>query len=165
MIITCPSCNAKYKIPEERLKDKDSMKVKCKKCSHVFIVTQDQEKEKGVLDEVAIKAKEQKPATTTVSEGEDKKKTEFETFLETLLPHERKSHLDARRLARVLASDMVAYNKEKIEKGRRDSNLVEVLKPEIRKSWSLYKRRVSPSILEKTDYFLEALNEIVLGEK
>ncbi len=165
MIITCPSCNAKYKIPEERLQDKDSMKVKCKKCSHVFTVTQDQEKEKGVLDEVAVKAKEQKPTSTSIPEGEDKKKTEFETFLETLLPHERKAHLDARRLARVLASDMVAYNKEKIEKGRRDSNLVEVLKPEIRKSWSLYKRRVSPSILEKTDYFLEALNEIVLGEK
>ncbi|MBN1232598.1 MAG: zinc-ribbon domain-containing protein [Candidatus Coatesbacteria bacterium] len=165
MIITCPSCGAKYKIPEERISEKESMRVKCKKCSNVFTVSQEQEKEKVVLDKIAEQSKDTKTSPAATQETDEKKKSEFESFLEALPPQERKAHMDARRLARVLASDIVAYNKEKIEKGRKDSNLVEVLKPEIRKSWSLYKRRIPPQIIDKTDYFLEALNEIVLGEK
>ncbi len=37
MIVTCPNCSKKYQIPEEKLGGK-SRRLKCKKCSEVFIV-------------------------------------------------------------------------------------------------------------------------------
>lgn len=42
MIIACPSCNARYKVKDELIKEKGK-KVKCKKCSAIFKAFRDQE--------------------------------------------------------------------------------------------------------------------------
>jgi hypothetical protein len=80
-----------------------------------------------------------------------------------LSPEERVKHERARRLARVLASDIAIYNKEKCQRGIRDGNLVSVLGYEIKKSWEVYKERVTPDLANSTPYFRDALNEM-LGE-
>ncbi|HEY7727544.1 MAG TPA: hypothetical protein VID50_03745 [Candidatus Eisenbacteria bacterium] len=82
---------------------------------------------------------------------------------EGLAPADRAKHERARRLARVLASDIVIYNKEKCQRGTRDGNLVAVLGYEIKKSWEVYKERVTPELANSTPYFRDALNEM-LGE-
>lgn len=82
---------------------------------------------------------------------------------EGLRPEERARHERARRLARVLASDIAIYNKDKCERGVRDGNLVAVLGYEIKKSWEVYKERVTPELANSTPYFRDALNEM-LGE-
>jgi predicted Zn finger-like uncharacterized protein len=82
---------------------------------------------------------------------------------EGLSPEDRVKHERARRLARVLASDIAIYNKEKCERGVRDGNLVAVLGYEIKKSWEVYKERVTPELANSTPYFRDALNEM-LGE-
>jgi predicted Zn finger-like uncharacterized protein len=82
---------------------------------------------------------------------------------EGLAPAERAKHERARRLARVLASDIAIYNKDKCERGMRDGNLVAVLGYEIKKSWEVYKERVTPDLANSTPYFRDALNEM-LGE-
>jgi predicted Zn finger-like uncharacterized protein len=80
---------------------------------------------------------------------------------EGLAPEERKRHEKARRLARVLASDIAIYNREKRDRGILEGNLVAVLGYEIKKSWDIYKERVGADFANGTPYFRDALNEIV----
>jgi len=85
---------------------------------------------------------------------------------EGLSPEDMQRHERARRLARVLASDIAIYNREKRERGIRDGNLVAVLGYEIKKSWETYKERVGTDFANSTPYFRDALNEIVAeGQK
>ena len=78
---------------------------------------------------------------------------------------ERLKHERARRFARVLASDIAIYNKEKKERGVKDGNLVAVLGYEIKKSWEVYKERVTPELANSTPYFRDALNEMLAEGK
>jgi hypothetical protein len=84
---------------------------------------------------------------------------------EGLPPEARTRHERARRLARVLASDIAIYNKEKRERGLREGNLVAVLGYEIKKSWEVYKERVTPDLANSTPYFRDALNEMLAEGK
>jgi hypothetical protein len=78
---------------------------------------------------------------------------------------ERVKHERARRLARVLASDIAIYNKEKRDRGVAEGNLVAVLGYEIKKSWEVYKERVTPEMANSTPYFRDALNEMLADGK
>jgi predicted Zn finger-like uncharacterized protein len=72
----------------------------------------------------------------------------------------------AKRLARVLVSDILCYNQEKRDQALIDGNLMTVLGDEIKKSWELYKEKVGPEVAKSTNYFKEALNEILAdGQK
>jgi len=84
---------------------------------------------------------------------------------EGLSPEERTKHEKARRLARVLASDIAIYNREKRERGIRDGNLVAVLGYEIKKSWEVYKERVGADFANSTPYFRDALNDMLAEGK
>jgi hypothetical protein len=78
---------------------------------------------------------------------------------------ERLKHERARRLARVLASDIAIYNKEKRDRGVQEGNLVAVLGYEIKKSWEVYKERVTPELANSTPYFRDALNDMLAEGK
>jgi predicted Zn finger-like uncharacterized protein len=78
-----------------------------------------------------------------------------------LSPEERSAHEKARRLARVLASDISIYNREKKERGIREGNLVAMLGYEIKKSWEIYKERVGSEFANSTPYFRDALNDLL----
>ena len=78
---------------------------------------------------------------------------------------ERLKHERARRLARVLASDIAIYNKDKRDRGIKEGNLVAVLGYEIKKSWEVYKERVTPEMANSTPYFRDALNEMLAEGK
>jgi hypothetical protein len=72
----------------------------------------------------------------------------------------------AKRLARVLVSDILCYNREKRDSALLDGDLMTALGDEIKKSWELYKQKVGPELANSTDYFKEALNEILAnGQK
>jgi len=72
----------------------------------------------------------------------------------------------AKRLARVLVSDILCYNREKRDQALIDGNLMAVLGEEIKKSWELYKEKVGSDLADSTDFFKEALNEILAdGQK
>ncbi len=76
-------------------------------------------------------------------------------------PAEESSAARARRLARVLASDMVVYNKETVDKARREGNLAEVMRTEIDRSWQLWKSRFPEEASHSPDLFRDALREIL----
>jgi predicted Zn finger-like uncharacterized protein len=72
----------------------------------------------------------------------------------------------AKRLARALVSDILVYNREKRDKALADGTLVQALGQEIKKSWELYKERVTPEAAASSNHFKDALNEILAdGQK
>jgi hypothetical protein len=69
----------------------------------------------------------------------------------------------ARRLARALVSDLVAYHPEKREEGLRAGTLKELFREDIQKSWQEYVEQVGAPTAEGTPYFQDALNDILAG--
>jgi hypothetical protein len=69
----------------------------------------------------------------------------------------------ARRLARVLVSDMVAYHPQKRDEGLRLGTLKQAFRDEIRKSYEEYVEQVGREFAEATSHFQDALNEILAG--
>lgn len=70
-------------------------------------------------------------------------------------------HEEARRLARLLVSEIKLYNEEQVEEGRRRRDLYERLKEDIDRSRQMYEERVEPRILKTTDYFYQELVRIL----
>ena len=64
-------------------------------------------------------------------------------------------------LARALVSDILVYNRDTRDSALAEGNLLEALGGEIKKSWELYKEKVTPEVANSTTYFREALNEIL----
>ena len=71
------------------------------------------------------------------------------------------AHEEARRLARLLVSEIKLYNEEQVEEGRRNRDLYERLKDDIDRSRQLYEERVDQRILNSTDYFYQELVRIL----
>jgi predicted Zn finger-like uncharacterized protein len=73
----------------------------------------------------------------------------------------RDPHEKARRLARVLVSDMIMYNPERHTRALAAGSLREDFDEEIRKSWHEYVEQVGEEIARGTSYFDDALNDIL----
>lgn len=69
----------------------------------------------------------------------------------------------ARRLARALVSDLVAYHPQKREDGLRDGTLRQLFREEIKKSYEEYVEQVGRDVAEGASHFQDALNEILAG--
>jgi predicted Zn finger-like uncharacterized protein len=67
----------------------------------------------------------------------------------------------ARRLARVLVSDMIMYNPERHERALANGTLKEDFEDEIRKSWKEYVEQVGEQMARENDYWTEALNDVL----
>ena len=72
-------------------------------------------------------------------------------------------NLKARRLARALVSDMIAYLPDKREEGLRDGTLKALFKEEIKKSYEEYVDQIGKDFAESTNHFQEALNDLLAG--
>ena len=70
-------------------------------------------------------------------------------------------HEEARRLARLLVSEIKLYNEERVEEGRRNRDIYERLKEDIDHSREMYEARVEPRIVRSTDYFYQELVRIL----
>jgi hypothetical protein len=70
-------------------------------------------------------------------------------------------HEEARRLARLLVSEIKLYNEEQVDEGRRNRDLYERLKEDIDRSRQMYEERTDQRILNTTDYFYQELVRIL----
>jgi hypothetical protein len=70
-------------------------------------------------------------------------------------------HEEARRLARLLVSEIKLYNEEQVEEGRRNRDIYERLREDIDRSRQMYDERVDAQILRSTDYFYQELVRIL----
>lgn len=167
MIIQCQGCAAKYFLPEERVPENPT-KVKCPKCKAVFTLVPKAEPvaagrtARPAMDvgpeAVAVPPMEKAPAEPVAAEPaapvEDRAQTQ-----KRRAAHGKEDR--AKRLARVLVSDILIYNREKRDESLADGTLMTVLGDEIKKSWELYKEKVGPDVANSNNYFKEALNEIL----
>ena len=71
----------------------------------------------------------------------------------------------AKRLARALVSDIVAYHPQKRDEGLRNGTLKQLFREEIKKSYEEYVDQVGKEFAETTAHFQEALNDVLAGGK
>ncbi len=70
-------------------------------------------------------------------------------------------HEKAKRLARLLVSEIKLYNEELVEEGQRNRNIYESLKEEIDRSRQAFEDRVDERIRNTNDYFYQELVRIL----
>lgn len=68
---------------------------------------------------------------------------------------------DARRLARLLISEIKLYNEKKVEEGRSANDLYARLKDDIERSRQVYDERTPASVRQDTDFFRDELVRIL----
>ncbi|MBN1694813.1 zinc-ribbon domain-containing protein [candidate division WOR-3 bacterium] len=182
MVVECPKCKTKYEVADMDVPPQGGA-VKCLECSNVFTIYRDP------LDIKLVPFREDdfEPSVSEVKdifrrniepEREAPVKASFstqeETFLEEAVsekvsmpedPEKQRKHRKAERLGRSLVKDIYLYHKDKVEQGRRDGTLVQLLGEEIKKSWKFYKRQIDPEVLQERNYFKDALNEIIAEGK
>jgi hypothetical protein len=71
----------------------------------------------------------------------------------------------AKRLARALVSDMVAYHPQKRDEGLRSGTLKQLFREEIKKSYEEYVDQIGKEFAETTSHFQDALNDVLAGGK
>jgi len=76
-------------------------------------------------------------------------------------PIEPREYDEARRLARLILSDIVIYNADKVERGLRENNFFDVLKDEIEEGRSYFDSRVPFRVRRDTEIFNETLQQFV----
>jgi response regulator RpfG family c-di-GMP phosphodiesterase/DNA-directed RNA polymerase subunit RPC12/RpoP len=76
-------------------------------------------------------------------------------------PIEPREYDEARRLARLILSDIVIYHAPKVEQGIRDNNFFDVLKEEIDEGRQYYESRVPFRVRRDTEIFTETLQQFV----
>lgn len=69
----------------------------------------------------------------------------------------------AKRLARALISDMVAYFPQKRDEGLKNGTLKELFQEEIKKSYEEYVDQIGKEFAESTPHFQDALNDVLAG--
>ncbi len=181
MIVTCEGCRTKYLLSDDRVPPK-GIRVRCPKCSNVWrlmppvdesvfeVASQGFNGEAPVaetptggwasFDESA--APMAGPAAGPMEEEvvirEEKAAPAVQVAEDPALKKRRDR---SKRLARVFVSDILIYNKDKRDRGLTNGDLMTVLGPEIKKAWEAYKEKVGADLVESTDYFRDALNEIL----
>lgn len=70
-------------------------------------------------------------------------------------------HDAAKRLARLIISDIALYNQKQVEEGVKSGTLNDVLRDELDEGMKLYQSRTSKTLLDSTNYFEEAVNDFI----
>jgi hypothetical protein len=68
----------------------------------------------------------------------------------------------ARRIARAVVSDIALYNAKTVEEGIVNDTLFDLLKDEIAEGRGYYLSRVAPEIAQETNYFDQALVDVLI---
>lgn len=71
----------------------------------------------------------------------------------------------AKRLARIIVSDIVLYNQAKVEQGVRDGSFFDLLADDIREGERLYKQRVSQEVRDSSTFLSDAFNEVIAKKR
>jgi DNA-binding response OmpR family regulator len=75
------------------------------------------------------------------------------------------AHDAAKRLARIIISDIALYNQKRIDEGVRNDTFHELLKDELDEGLKLYQSRTPKEILETTRYYEEVIEDFIQKRK
>jgi hypothetical protein len=97
--------------------------------------------------------------------GEDSTKEEIEEVA-PLSEEEMKEHKNAQRLSRVIISDIISYNRDKIDEGIQRGNIYKYIKTEIDQASAHFYNKVDEKIWKRENYFEQDLIEkVAKGDK
>lgn len=71
----------------------------------------------------------------------------------------------ARRLARTIISDIYLYNSARVDEAIRNNNFYSVFASELKEGQKLYKNRILPEIIDKGDFYTEAIKNFISAKK
>ena len=71
---------------------------------------------------------------------------------------------EAKRLARTIISDIVLYNQQKVKEGIEKDSLFDVLTDELAEGKKYYESMVEEEIRQSTNFFNEALVDVLLKQ-
>ena len=74
-------------------------------------------------------------------------------------------HAEAKRFARLIVSDILEYNREKILEGIANDTLFEILAQDIEAGRKYYEKRVDPLVAGDTNYYELALVDILVKKQ
>ena len=77
------------------------------------------------------------------------------------IPLEPREYDEARRLARLILSDIIIYHVAKVEQGIRDGNFFEILREEIEEGRQYWDSRVPMPVRRDTEIYTETLQQFV----
>jgi len=75
------------------------------------------------------------------------------------------AQLKARRLARIIVSDISLYSQAKVEQGVREGNFYVILADDIREGELLYRQRVPESVRETSSYLTDAFEDLIAKKR
>ena len=84
-----------------------------------------------------------------------------EADLDSMDSDTRKKHEEAMRFARLLVSEIKLYNEAKVQQGRSNNGIYNLMRDDIERSRQLYKERVPEPIRSRTNYFNDELIRIL----
>lgn len=80
-------------------------------------------------------------------------------------PDQAEAHAKARRLARIIVSDIHLYNQAKVEEGVRNGTFYDLMANDIREGRSLYMKRVQEEVYSRTSYLDEAFEHLLVRKR
>ncbi|MFH1763508.1 MAG: zinc-ribbon domain-containing protein [Gemmatimonadota bacterium] len=177
MIVECPGCTTIFPVDPKKVPT-GGVHARCSVCSEVFFVSVPQpdslfaEPEERVEEfhEVVEAVVEEAEATIEeveeIPEEVEEIPEEVEKELEPEAPPaplfgKRDPMEKAQRLARVLVSDIILYNPDRHHDATESGRVKEEFQEEIQKSWNEYVEQVGEELANSTDFFNDALNEIL----
>jgi len=145
MTIVCQQCGRTGSIDEHAYAGK-RLKLRCPYCSHEFVFTLPGN------GAGLIEVPDQAPVVTPPFSTADPE------ALEALI-------LEAKRIARLIISEIKLYNQDKIEKAGSKREVLEMLKMDLLRGKEHYNSRIAARLPLGPDYFNETVKEILLAGK
>ncbi|MEN8374409.1 MAG: zinc-ribbon domain-containing protein [Gemmatimonadota bacterium] len=140
MNVTCPSCEAVYRVDPERVPEA-GVRTRCGRCEAIFDLARDGTVQASAETPTAAPAPA--PAETKPMFGAQDPDTR------------------ALRIARALVSDIIAYTDRDVDASRTEGSLRTDFREDILKSWEEYVEQVGVDFAKQTPFFRDALNDIL----
>jgi hypothetical protein len=140
MILFCGHCGRKGSLEEESYYYGKRLRLKCPYCYFEFVYALPPNGSSSLEPEEAGSTTEAKP------------EVEAAVF-------------EAKRIARLIISEIKLYNQEKIEQAGSQMEVLELLKSDLYRGKVHYNSRVSSTLPLGPDYFMESVREILLAGK
>ena len=97
-----------------------------------------------------------KPVRDQMKTGE-----EIDPALAAIPEADRAKHIEARKIARLLVSEIKLYNEAKVDQGRKNNDIYERLKEDIDRSRQMYDERIPDEVRKSSNYFYDELVRIL----
>lgn len=179
MIVGCPRCKKKLRVPDEKIKPGGS-KFKCPGCSAVLLVrrpgeaaAKPPEREKAVAPVAPVKPVPEVPKKP--EEPKEPKEEIPEPFVKPVIKPAVKPVLPepepdakverAKRLARTVLSDINLYQGAEVEEAIRNDNFQEAFADALKEGLKLYGNKIAPDVRAMGDFYNEAVLNFIEKKK